>query len=58
MKDSVLPVPGELIRSLPKTSSGPSRLLRDACNNVAGPVAGEITIRQPQAAKFASSMDG
>jgi hypothetical protein len=34
--------------SLPKTSSGPSQPLRDACNNVAGPAASEITIRQPQ----------
>ena len=39
---------GSCILSLPKTSSGPSQLLRDTCNNVAGPAAGEITIRQPQ----------
>ena len=32
---------------LPKTSSGPSQLLRDACNNVADRAASEITIRQP-----------
>jgi hypothetical protein len=37
--------------SLPTTSSGPSQPLRDACNNVAGPVVGEITIRQPHAHK-------